>query len=53
MSPGAVDTDMLKIAGVEGPVLQPSEVARLIVWLASSESAPLSGANLRIDPPAG
>ena len=52
VSPGAVDTDMLKVAGVEGPVLQPVEVARLIVWLASSESTPLSGANLRIDPPA-
>ena len=50
ISPGAVDTRMLRIAGVEGPALEPAEVARLIVWLASPESAPLSGANLRMDP---
>jgi NAD(P)-dependent dehydrogenase (short-subunit alcohol dehydrogenase family) len=50
ISPGAVDTPMLKIAGVEGPRLQPEEVARIIVWLASPESAPLSGSNLRLDP---
>ena len=50
ISPGAVDTDMLRIAGVEGPALSPAEVARMIVWLASPESAPLSGANLRMDP---
>jgi len=50
ISPGSVDTDMLRIAGVEGPVLSPAEVARVIVWLASSESAPLTGANLRMDP---
>jgi NAD(P)-dependent dehydrogenase (short-subunit alcohol dehydrogenase family) len=50
ISPGAVDTPMLRIAGVEGPSLQPAEVARIIVWLASPESAPLSGANLRLDP---
>ena len=50
ISPGSVDTPMLKIAGVEGPMLKPSEVARIIVWLASAESAPLSGANLRMDP---
>ncbi len=50
ISPGSVDTPMLRIAGVEGPVLQPADVARVIVWLASSESAPLSGANLRMEP---
>jgi len=50
VSPGAVDTPMLRIAGVEGPALMPAEVARTIVWLASPESAPLSGANLRMDP---
>jgi NAD(P)-dependent dehydrogenase (short-subunit alcohol dehydrogenase family) len=50
ISPGSVDTPMLKVAGVEGPMLQPSQVARIIVWLASAESAPLSGANLRMDP---
>ena len=51
VSPGAVDTPMLRIAGVEGPVLQPQEVARIAVWLASPDSAPLSGANVRMDPP--
>ncbi len=50
ISPGAVDTPMLRIAGVEGPRLQPAEVARIIVWLASPQSAPLSGSNLRLDP---
>jgi len=50
ISPGAVDTDMLRIAGVEGPALSPAEVGRVIVWLASPESAPLTGANLRMDP---
>jgi NAD(P)-dependent dehydrogenase (short-subunit alcohol dehydrogenase family) len=50
VSPGAVDTPMLRIAGVDGPSLDPAEVARIIVWLASAESAPLSGANLRMDP---
>lgn len=50
ISPGAVDTPMLRIAGVEGPRLQAAEVARIIAWLASPESAPLSGANLRLDP---
>jgi NAD(P)-dependent dehydrogenase (short-subunit alcohol dehydrogenase family) len=49
ISPGAVNTAMLRVAGVEGPTLQPADVARIIVWLASSESAPLSGANLRME----
>lgn len=52
VSPAAVDTEMLRIAGVEGPALRPADVARVIVWLASPESAPLSGANVRVDPPA-
>ena len=50
ISPGAVDTPMLRIAGVEGPALAARDVARMIVWLASEESAPLSGGNLRMDP---
>jgi NAD(P)-dependent dehydrogenase (short-subunit alcohol dehydrogenase family) len=53
ISPGAVDTPMLRIAGVEGASLQPNDVARVVAWLASPESAPLSGANLRMDPPYG
>lgn len=50
VSPGAVDTSMLRTAGVSGRAFQPAEVARVIVWLASPESAPLSGANLRLEP---
>jgi 3-oxoacyl-[acyl-carrier protein] reductase len=50
VSPGAVDTEMLRLAGVEGPSLSPSDVAKVIVWLALPESAPLTGANLRMDP---
>lgn len=50
ISPGAVDTPMLQIAGVEGPALKPADVARVIVWLASPESAPLTGGNLRMNP---
>ena len=51
VSPGSVDTLMLRIAGVGGPKLEPDQVARVITWLASSESEPLSGANIRMDPP--
>ena len=51
ISPGSVDTPMLRIAGVEGPALEPLDVARVALWLASPESAPLSGANIRMDPP--
>jgi NAD(P)-dependent dehydrogenase (short-subunit alcohol dehydrogenase family) len=50
ISPGAVDTEMLRIAGVEGAALEPADVARVIVWLASPESAPLTGGNLRMNP---
>lgn len=50
ISPGAVDTPMLRTAGVSGRSFQPAEVARLIVWLASPDSTPLSGANLRLEP---
>jgi len=50
VSPGAVDTPMLRVAGVEGPRFMPAEVAHIVAWLASPESAPLSGANLRLDP---
>lgn len=50
ISPGSVDTPMLRVAGVEGPRLKPADVARVVVWLGSPESAPLSGANLRMEP---
>src|SRR5207248_11313570 len=50
VSPGAIDTPMLKISGVSGRALEPAAVARIIGWLASPESEPLTGANLRIDP---
>ena len=51
VSPGAIATPMLALSGApREPALQPAEVARVVVWLASPESAPLSGANLRLDP---
>src|ERR1700716_1425500 len=50
ISPGAIDTPMLKISGVLGRMLAPAQVAQIIAWLASPDSAPLTGANLRLDP---
>jgi NAD(P)-dependent dehydrogenase (short-subunit alcohol dehydrogenase family) len=51
VSPGSVDTPMLALSGApKDPALRPEEVARVIAWLASPHSAPLSGANLRLDP---
>jgi NAD(P)-dependent dehydrogenase (short-subunit alcohol dehydrogenase family) len=42
---------MLALSGApKDPSLLPQEVARVIAWLLSPESAPLSGANLRLDP---
>jgi NAD(P)-dependent dehydrogenase (short-subunit alcohol dehydrogenase family) len=51
VSPGSVQTPMLALSGApKDPSLRPQEVARVIAWLVSPESAPLSGANLRLDP---
>jgi NAD(P)-dependent dehydrogenase (short-subunit alcohol dehydrogenase family) len=51
VSPGSVDTPMLALSGApKEPSLRPDEVARVVAWLASPESQPLSGANLRLDP---
>jgi NAD(P)-dependent dehydrogenase (short-subunit alcohol dehydrogenase family) len=50
ISPGAIDTPMLKISAVPGPRLEAAAIARVIVWLAGAESAPLTGANIRMDP---
>jgi NAD(P)-dependent dehydrogenase (short-subunit alcohol dehydrogenase family) len=51
VSPGSVDTPMLALSGApREPSLRPEEVARVVAWLASAESEPLSGANLRLDP---
>ena len=51
VSPGSIDTPMLALSGApREPALVPAEVARMIGWLAAPESAPLTGANLRIDP---
>jgi NAD(P)-dependent dehydrogenase (short-subunit alcohol dehydrogenase family) len=50
VSPGAIDTPMLKISGVPGRKLAPEAVAGIVAWLASPDSEPLTGANLRIDP---
>ena len=50
ISPGSIDTPMSALAGVPGAKLAPADVARVVAWLASPESAPLTGANLRMDP---
>ncbi len=52
VSPATVATEMGRIAGISQEPLSPEEVARVITWLATSDSAPLTGANIRIDPPA-
>jgi NAD(P)-dependent dehydrogenase (short-subunit alcohol dehydrogenase family) len=52
ISPGSVRTPMLSLSGAPPePALTPEQVAGVIAWLASPESAPLSGANIRLDPP--
>jgi NAD(P)-dependent dehydrogenase (short-subunit alcohol dehydrogenase family) len=50
VSPGAIDTPMLELSGVAGRKFVPAEVARIVAWLATPESAPLTGANLRLEP---
>jgi NAD(P)-dependent dehydrogenase (short-subunit alcohol dehydrogenase family) len=50
VSPGAIDTPMLKLSGVPGRMFAPAEVARIVGWLASADSAPLTGANLKLEP---
>lgn len=48
---GSVRTSMLDVAGAPSdPAFDPAEVAPVIAWLASPESAPLTGANLRVEP---
>lgn len=48
---GSVRTPMLDVAGAPSdPAFDPAEVAPVIAWLASPESAPLTGANLRVEP---
>ena len=50
VSPGAIDTPMLQESRVPGRKFAPAEVARIVAWLATPESAPLTGANLRLEP---
>lgn len=50
VSPGAIDTPMRRESGVAGRKFGTAEVARVVVWLASPESAPLTGANLKLEP---
>jgi NAD(P)-dependent dehydrogenase (short-subunit alcohol dehydrogenase family) len=52
VSPASVATEMGRIAGIGQDPLSPEEVARVVGWLATPDSAPLTGANIRIDPPA-
>jgi len=51
VSPASVATDMGRLAGISQEPLLPEEVARVIAWLATPDSAPLTGSNIRIDPP--
>jgi NAD(P)-dependent dehydrogenase (short-subunit alcohol dehydrogenase family) len=52
VSPGSVDTPMLRLsAAPRDRALRPEQVASVVAWLAGEESAPLSGANLRLDAP--
>jgi NAD(P)-dependent dehydrogenase (short-subunit alcohol dehydrogenase family) len=50
VSPGAIDTPLLKISGVAGRAFAPVEVARVVAWLAGPESEPITGANLKLEP---
>lgn len=51
VSPGAVDTPMLALSGApKALALRPAQVAAVVSWLAAPDSAPLSGANLRLEP---
>ncbi|HEX6488601.1 MAG TPA: SDR family oxidoreductase [Candidatus Dormibacteraeota bacterium] len=51
VSLGSVRTPMLEVAGAPpDPAFDPNQVAPVIGWLASEASAPLSGANLRVEP---
>jgi NAD(P)-dependent dehydrogenase (short-subunit alcohol dehydrogenase family) len=52
VSPASVATEMGRLAGIGQDPLSPEEVARVIGWLATPDSAPVTGANIRIDPPA-
>jgi NAD(P)-dependent dehydrogenase (short-subunit alcohol dehydrogenase family) len=52
VSPGSVDTPMLELsAASKDRALRPGQVASVVAWLAGKDSAPLSGANLRLDVP--
>lgn len=50
VSPSGVDTDMFRQASPPGvePLLSPEDVARTVLYLASEQSSPLSGENLRL-----
>ena len=49
LSPGAVDTDMLRRANPAlRPGVTPDDVAAIIAWLLTPEAAPLSGTNIPI-----
>ena len=51
VSPGSIRTRMLDQSGApKEPAFDPEAVARVIAWLASPDSAPISGADIRLDP---
>jgi NAD(P)-dependent dehydrogenase (short-subunit alcohol dehydrogenase family) len=49
VSPGAVDTDMLRQAGHDlKPGMTPEELAKILFFLASDDASPLTGVNIPI-----
>ena len=51
ISPGSIRTPMLERSGApREPAFDPEDVARMVAWLAGPDSAPLTGANLRLEP---
>ena len=51
VSLGSVRTPMLDHSGApRDPAFDPAQVAPVIAWLAGTESAPMTGANLKLEP---
>lgn len=51
VSLGSVRTPMLEASGApHEPAFDPEQVAPVIAWLAGPESAPLTGANIKLEP---
>ncbi|HEX6547305.1 MAG TPA: SDR family NAD(P)-dependent oxidoreductase [Candidatus Dormibacteraeota bacterium] len=51
VSPGSIRTPMLELSGApREPAFEATQVAAIVGWLASPDSAPLTGANLEMRP---